>query len=195
MRMPVSGRRDLHFPEATEANFGFLAGRGFKRVQDEETFVRFQSDRAYVNVYHGRKSFEVGLEIGPLQSAETPYSMSEIIRLVEANKADEYRSYSARSAEGVAEGVRQLAALCRRYVDAGLLDDPKLFERLHMGRKTWSEGFALEVNLTQVRRKLEVAWHAKDYAKVVELLKPLRNALTPTELRKLDYAEKHAGRR
>lgn len=192
MKMPVIDRRDLHFPEATEANFGFLSGRGFSRVQDEETFVRFQSDRAYVNVYHGRKSFEVGLEIGSLQSAETPYSMSEIIRLVEANRADEYRNYSARSAEGVAEAVRQLAALCRRYVDAGLLDDPKLFERLRMGRETWKQGFALEVNLTQMRRRLEVAWHAKNYAEVVELLQPRREALTPTELQKLEYAEKHA---
>jgi hypothetical protein len=194
MTTPVIDRRAFHFPEAVEANFGFLAGRGFKRVQGEETLVRFQSDRAYVNVYHGRKSFEVGLEIGPFQSVEAPYSMSEIIRLVEANKADEYRNYSARSTEGVAEGVRQLAALFHRYVDAGLLKDPKLFESLLVGRETWKQGFALEVNLTQVRRKLEAAWHSKDYAKVVELLKPLRDALTPTELQKLDYAEKHAGR-
>lgn len=194
MTTPVIDRRAFHFPEATEASFGFLAGRGFKRVQSEETFVRFQSDRAYVNVYHGRKSFEVGLEIGPLQSAEVPYSMSEIIRLVEPSKADEYRNYSARSADDIATGVRQLAALFRRYVDAGLLDDPKLFERLVVGREAWKQGFAREVNLTQVRRKLEVAWHAKDYVKVVELLKPLRDALTPTELQKLDYAEKHARR-
>lgn len=194
MTTPVIDRRAFHFPEAVEANFGFLAGRGFKRVQSEETLLRFQSNRVYVNVYHGRKSFEVGLEIGPLQSVEAPYSMSEIIRLVEANKADEYRNYSARSAEGVAEGVRQLAALFHRYVDAGLLDEPKLFESLRVDRETWKQGFALEVNLTQVRRKLEAAWHSKDYAKVVELLKPLRDALTPTELQKLDYAEKHAGR-
>jgi hypothetical protein len=47
------------------------------------------------------------------------------------------------------------------------------------------------VNLTQVRRQLEIAWHAKDYPKVVTLLHPLRATLTPTELQKLEYAEKH----
>lgn len=194
--MTTSDRQELRFAEVAEEKFGFLQEHGFKRVQSEPSFVRFESRPAYVNVYHGRQSFEVGLEIGSLAAGadETSYSMSEIIRLVEPGEADGYRNYAAHSPEGVAEGVQRLAMLFRRYVNAGVLDDAVLFERLRKGREMWSREYATEVNLTHTRQKLEVAWHAKDYAKVVELLRPLRDALTPTELHKLEYAEKHVGR-
>jgi hypothetical protein len=196
MTMPTIDRQSLQFAEEVEKKFSFLSAHGLKCVQSEPTLVRFESRSAYVNVYHGRQSFEVGLEIGLLTPSpeETSYSMSEIIRLVEPSKADEYRDYAAHNAEAVVEGVQRLSALLRRYVSAGILDDARLFERLGKGREAWSHNYAKEVNLTQARRKLESAWHAKDYAKVVELLNPLRDALTPTELQKLDYAEKHAKR-
>lgn len=191
--MNTIDRRSLHFAEAVKAKFGFLTANGFKRVKSEPTFVRFESGGIYVNVYHGRMSFELGLEIGQMESLdEEPYSMSEIIRFTEPDKSDRYRDYATRDVSGVEEGVQRLAALFRRYVDAGLFDDGQLFTRLRKQREIYIGKFALEVNLTQARRKLDSAWQAKDYAKVVELLNPWRDALTPTELHKLEYAAKHA---
>ena len=194
--MSTNDRRDLRFAEVAEVKFNLLQEHGFKRMQSEPTLVRFESRRAYVNVYHGRQSFEVGLEIGSLVAGadETSYSMSEIIRLVDAGEADGYRNYVAHSPERVAEGVQRLAMLFSRYVNAGALGDTVLFERLREGRELWSREYATDVNLTHARQKLGVLWHAKDYPKVVELLSPLRDALTPTEVHKLEYAEKHVGR-
>ncbi len=192
LTMTTLDRQTLHFAEAVEGNFRFLSAHGFKRTEHEPTFVRFESGGVHVNVYHGRKSFELGLEIGPsAHRDESPYSMSEIIRLIEPGKADEYRNYAARDADGVRDGVRQLAAIFRRYVDAGVLDDANLLARLERQRQTWKNDFARDVNLTQARRRLDGAWHAKNYAEVVALLEPLRDALTPTELHKLEYAKKH----
>ena len=56
----------LRFAETVEENFSFLQGHGFKRVQSEPAFVRFESSCIHLNVYHGRQSFEVGLEISPV---------------------------------------------------------------------------------------------------------------------------------
>jgi hypothetical protein len=193
--MTTIGRQSLRFAEAVEENFSFLAAHGFKCVQSEPTFVRFESEHDYVNIYHGRKSFELGLEIGPSEASgsdERPYPMSGLIRLVEPSKADEYRNYATHTADGVAEGVQRLAALFRRYVDAGVLDDATLYSRLEENRKAWSRDYATKVKLGQARRKVEIAWHAKDYLKVVTLLRPLRDALTPAERQKLDFAEKHS---
>lgn len=193
--MPTTDRQPLRFAEAVEENFSFLSAHGFKRVQSEPTFVRFESKRIYVNVYHGRQSFEIGLEVGPLGagSDETSYSMSEVIRLVEPEKVAEYRNYAAQTTRDVADGVQRLASRFRRYVDAGVLDDARLFERLRESREAWSRSYAKEVNLTQARRKLDAAWHAKNYAKVVEVLEPFRADLTSTELKKLEYAKKELG--
>ena len=194
--MPTIDRQSLHFPEAVERHFAFLGVHGFERDQKQTTVVRFQSKDIFVTVYHGRRSFDVSLEIGRHGAGfdEKFYSISEIIRLVEPNKVDEYRNYSARTAEGVAQAVQGLAVLFRRYVDNGLLSDSRLFRQLQENRKMWAKGYSKEVNLKQARRQLDTVWHAKNYAKIVESLEPLRSDLSPTELKKLNYAKKQIAR-
>jgi hypothetical protein len=160
------------------------------RVHGEATFVRFESRRLFVNVYHGRKSFEIGLELGQTGSDEGPYSMWEILRLVEAEDAAAYRNFAATTAGGVAEGVARLASLFRVTVEGGILDDPGLFVRLARQRAAVSEAYAREVELAHAREALDAAWQARDYAKVVELLEPLRDDLTPSERQKLDIAKR-----
>ncbi len=143
--MATIDRRSLNFAEVVAENFGFLSAHRFRRVHSEPTLVRFESKRAYVNVYHGRKSFELNLEIGPpARPEEAPYSMEEIIRLMEPDKLDEYRIYATRTVTGVEEGVQLLAAFFRRYVDAGLLDDVGLLDWFQKQREAWSRDFALK---------------------------------------------------
>lgn len=193
--MPTIDRQSLHFAEMVERNFAFLAAHGFKRVQSEPTFVRFESGCLYLNVYHGRQSYEIELEIGPCGTSNASYSMSDLIRLLEPKKADEYRRYAAHIAKDVAKGVERLASLFRRYVDAGVFDDGKIFERLQKNRNAAVHDYWKETALTHARQQLDVAWHAKNYAKIIELLEPLRSDLTSTELKKLKYAKKHIGQR
>jgi hypothetical protein len=71
-----------------------------------------------------------------------------------------------------------------------MLDSTDVFERLRVQRQAWTRDFAREVNLYQARRKLDAAWHDKNYAKIVELLEPICEELTSIELKKLDYAKK-----
>lgn len=194
--MPTVDRQSLHFAETVERNFAFLAAHGFRRVQNETTFVRFESRGLYVNVYHGRRSYEIELEIGRRGSRnEISYSMSDIIRLVEPKKADEYQRYAAHIAKDVAKGVQRLASLFRRYVDAGVWDDGRIFERLQKSRNAAVHDYWKEMPLMQARRQLDAAWHAKNYAKVIELLEPLQSDLTRTELKKLKYAKKEVAER
>ncbi len=196
MRTMVRGKqRNLNFEKAVGKYFGFLHEHGFECARSEPSLVRFESQRNYVNVYHGRQSFEIGLEVGSLATdVEDIYSMSEIIRLIEPAEADGYRNYAARSPDSVIEGVQRLAMLFRRYVDAGVLDNAGLFEQLRKNRETWSREYARKVHFAQARQRLDVVWHEKDFEKIVELLRPLRELLTPSELQKLEYAERHLPR-
>jgi hypothetical protein len=68
--MPTTDRRALKFAEAIQDNFDFLSLLGFKRVQSEPTFVRFESKRVFVNVYHDRLSYE----LWPLVGTPSPCS-------------------------------------------------------------------------------------------------------------------------
>jgi hypothetical protein len=152
-----NNRSELFFAEAVEKHFSFLHEHEFKRVQSAPTFVRFESSRSYVNVYHGRRSYEIGLEIGLLNlgSDEISHSMSEIIRLIEPEELAKYRDYMSNTPEGVAEGVRRLAARFRCNVDAGILEDPEFFERLQKSHKAAVHDYWKEMELAQIRQKLD----------------------------------------
>lgn len=190
-------RAILRFAELVQKHFAFLEAQGFRRVRTEPTIVRFESPSLFINIYHGRSSFEIGAELGRLEVDEDekqPYPMSALLGVVGVPMAKEYRDYATRTPDGVNEGLAKLAKLFREHISQNL-QNTGLFQLLMEQRKAWGNDFAQEVNLSQARHKLETAWHAKDYNRVVELLYSLRDALTPTELQKLDYAEKHLGRR
>jgi hypothetical protein len=190
----VTDRSVLRFPEEVTDRFSFLETLGFRCVRSEATFVRFESSRAGVNVYHGRRSFELGLEMESASSPTDAYSFSEILRLVDREQGEQYRNYATHTAQGVAEGVGKLAELFQRCIAVGILNDKQLFSRLKLQRGELARNYALETQLEQARRKSEAAWRTKDYAAVVEALKPLRAALTATEVGKLEFAEKQCGR-
>jgi hypothetical protein len=182
-------RTFLCFTAEVKSHFIFLEPLGFRCVKEGVTLVQYESSKLIINVYHGRQSYEIGLEIEDIQTS-TNYSFSEILHLVDSKQSEQYRKYSTRLREGVAEGVRQLADLFRKCVDAGTLSDSQLFSRLQLQREKWGNEYALETQLLQARKKSEDAWHKRDYATVVKSLKPLRAALTATEVGKLEFAEK-----
>lgn len=186
-------RSGLRFAELVQKHFAFLEAQGFRRVRSEPTFVRFESRSLFINIYHGRSSFEIGAELGRREDSEDekqPYPMSALLGVAGVPTAKEYRDYATHTPDGVNEGLGKLAELFRDHVSPNL-QTAGLFQLLKQQRQTWASDFADGVNLRQARRKLDAAWHAKDYAEVVALLRPLRDALTPTELHKLEYAEKH----
>ena len=126
----VTDRSVLRFAEEVKDRFSFLETLGFRHVRSEPTFVRFESPRASVNVYHGRRSFEIRLEIESASSPTDAYSFSEILRLVDREQGEQYRNYATHTAQGVAEGVGKLAELFQRCIAAGILNDKQLFARL-----------------------------------------------------------------
>ncbi|MBI3867401.1 MAG: hypothetical protein HY299_02635 [Verrucomicrobia bacterium] len=188
----ITDRSLYRFAEEVKTQFSFLETSGFRCVRSEATFVRFESPTAGVNVYHGRQSFEIGLEIESASSPTDNYSLSEVLRLVDRKRGERYRNYATHTMQGVAEGVRKLAELFQHCI--GILNDKELFLHLRLQRKELAKDYALETQLEQARRKAEAAWRTKDYAAVVEALKPSRAALTETEVAKLEFAEKQCGK-
>jgi hypothetical protein len=162
---------------------------GFRCVRSEATFVRFESRAVSINVYHGRQSYEIGLEI-EFASAREAYSFSELLRLVDPEQAERYRNYATHTVQGVAEGVGQLADLFHRCIDAGILDDSQLVPHLKLQREELSRNYAFKTQLQQARRISEAAWRKRNYADVVKALKPFRAALTPSEVRKLELGRR-----
>lgn len=106
-----------------------------------------------------------------------------------------YRNYAALEPDAVRRGVSELARLFRLCVDRGILTERDLLERVAERGAQAAHDYAAEVLLSQTRRKIEAACLARDYAEVVELLRPVEHLVGEAERKKLRYARRKAGPR
>lgn len=183
----------LRFAEEVKAQFAFLENLGFRCTLSEASLVRFESSTFVINVYHEKLSYEISSALESVRGSDA-YSFSEILSLVNGDRMEQYRDYATHTVEGVAEGVRQLADLFRKCINAGIFNDCELFSRLKRQRNEWSRNYALETQLEQARKNAESAWAERDFLNVIEILVPFQEHLNPSDLKRLEYAKKRIGR-
>lgn len=115
---PSGGAGRLGFVALVMKHFAFLLRLGFAVVRREETFVRFERDTVFVNVYHGRSSYQVGLELGRIQEGDT-YSLYEVLSAVAPGDIQRARCQATdpavleRCLAAIAETVERNCKSCR----------------------------------------------------------------------------------
>src|SRR5260370_23757025 len=104
----TSDRSALGFSQAAASAFRFLEERfGFRITERQPTRLRYENRTTFVNLYHGRLSYELGFEVGPLfqnQGAiQERFILEEILENAGKPAAGALRV--ARTAEEVASGL------------------------------------------------------------------------------------------
>jgi hypothetical protein len=189
--LDVTGRGELGFAGLAEGAFNFLSDFGFRLVSAEATIVRYSSERVFVNVYHGRSSYELGIEVGLVGSeTERGYPLEAFVRLSDPERASRLRNFMATTTDEVRVGLQRLAEQVKQDVEPALRGSEEVFAELHRQRQEWSKSYASEVLASQVRPKAEAAFRERDYVRFVELLSKIEDALTPAEAQKLSYARR-----
>jgi hypothetical protein len=181
------------FRELALEAFDFVTVIGFRCVRAVETFVRFESDRVFLNVYYGRRSREVGVELGRLEDEDEnrPFSAETILRSVDPEAADSYRPPAAVSDRLLQSELHRLAEIIRQH-GAGLLrGDLGEFERLEGTRQDAMKRLAAEVLASQTRPRAEKAFRERDFALAARLYESIEESLAPVERKKLLYAKRH----
>jgi hypothetical protein len=181
------GRTRLRFPVVVEAKFAFLVGLGFSMVESQATLVRYQKDDLVVDVYHGRQSYELGVNVG---CGDELFSMSELIRMSDATAAEKYRNVAATSVATVESAVEQLAALLRRYGNHAVRDDHEFFAGLRRQRQSVAKTLELDSLAHQIRPKAEAAFGQGRYREAAELYERIVECLSVAEKAKLALSRK-----
>jgi hypothetical protein len=186
-------RASLDFAGAVRGAFAFLNGFGFREVGAEATSVRYAAERVFLNVYHGRSSYELGIEVGLLDASgeERGYSLSEFVRLVEPAEADHLKDFCATTANEVADGIARLSTQVKQYVARALRGDEAIFAELARQRRAWGDAFAADVAYRQVSPRAAAAFREKRYREAADLYESIKSRLSPAELTKLEYAKRH----
>jgi len=182
-------RARLGFVEIVRREFAFLADFGFAEVESSPTIVRYRTGDLDLNVYHGRQSYEIGMQLG---HGDEQVSMEQLIRVTDPAGWQKYRVYAATNPAGVVSGVTRLAELARRYGDRALRDDPEFFADLMRQRESWKDAFALDVLERQTRPKAEAAFREGRYLEAAELYERIAARLSPAEKAKLAAARKRS---
>lgn len=196
---PRSDRWELGFKEAVLASFDFLRKYGFSCVRAEPTFVRYETSallstkNLFVNVYHGRGSYELGVEIGPRDRDQASLALPLIVEWASRKKGENLNQqtiFQASTREGVQQFVPKLAELVQKYATLFLEGDPTAYQSAAQHVRRDSALCEKEIQLRRVREQAEAAWHDKDYAQVVGLYEPFQEDLSRSEGMRLEYAKK-----
>lgn len=165
----------------------FLAHAGFVETEAAPTLVRFVRGDVEVDVFHGRKSYEIDAGV---TFKGTRFSLSEIVRVTNPLVVEGYRSAVATSPDSIAASLAKLSAMLRQYGGSALCGDRTFFSKLKEQRVKWSEDYAIEVLAEQLRPKAEDAFRRGDYAAAAELYLRIRHCLSQAEIAKLTIASK-----
>jgi hypothetical protein len=192
---PAKDRRQLDFKDAALASFGFLRTYSLKPVEEDVTFVRYESPAVFVNVFHGRGSLEVGVEIGRLDRTEK-YGLDYIVSWAgkyawESEGFGRGTIFQVSTREGVQAIVPKVAAIVKKYGDPFLSGQPAFYDELQRANERASVAYERDQTLNRLCTEADVAWKAKDFARVAELLQPVRADLTEVVGKRLAYAEKY----
>ena len=192
---PGKDRELLGFKEEVLSSFEFLTKEyGFHCVRSEPTFVRYESENVFVNVYHGRASFEIGVEIGKLitepNQEEEKFYLGEIMELQGVRKNVGYTFIQASTKERVKRFVPEIAKYVKKFPVKVLQGDEDTLKKLRELQTQISQQYFKEMELSQIRQKGDKAWHERNYAEIVKLYEPVQSDLSPSEKMKLEYAKK-----
>lgn len=201
---PGSDRSDLGFVDAVLEQFAFLESFGLQLTKSELTFVRYESDERFVNVFHGRSSYEIGVEVGRWVDADNgvaeekfPLAYLDALRQPEAGSS--VRGLTAVSKEQVASFVAEFAGWAQALLpDALSLSSERVFAELQAEVVRQSQLFLQGTQAEVLRERAALAWREGDFYRVVlaysEILEELPlMSLRSSELKRLQYAERQAG--
>jgi len=187
-------RKSIEFAKEVKEIFAFLDVQyGFKCTRQEKTFVRYESTDVYVNVYHGRSSFEIGLEIGKKPS-ERGFSLEGLVTLFDKELSREYWAAEGITAESARRVLKKLAEGLSRYGDAALSGNQSIFNRLEQLRKDRIAAMAIDSKAYQIRPRAEAAFRRGDYKEAVNLYSSIEETLSSIERKKLELAKNKAAR-
>lgn len=184
-----NSRKSLGFVKEVREHFSFLETQwDFQCIQQEDTFVRYASDNIHVDVYHGRASFEIGVEIGK-KPIERSFSLEALVTLFDEDLSREYWATGGRTTESIRKILVKAAEGLRKYGDDVLSGNQSIFDRLDKLSVKRVAAMVLDSKTYQVRPKAEAAFKRGDYENAVKLYSSIEEALSSIEKIKLKIAK------
>lgn len=193
-------RWSLGFLEVARSCFLPILGKRFKEVRGEPTYLRFEHGNIFVEVFHGRSSFELGIEVGRWvevgnELVEQKFHIRDVLHLLAPQVT--YRALTAKTGEEVIRFLNVLVVWLDSFADLLLSDNGEIFDQLSEQSERESTNYLEGVRAQRLRDNASEAWRRKDFGSVILAYEEIESELKSIKLResetiKLGYARKHA---
>ncbi len=190
-----NNRENLKFNFNVRNNFQFLIDDyNFEFVKEDFTFVRYETDQLFVNIYHGRLSYELGFECGLKSKGEdSRFRLNTILRGLIGDTHNKQTFYQASNKEAVANCLSKISDIVKKYCFSLLRAEDLAFVKVDRASADEGQELTEKYTLGFVREQAEQAWRNKEYKKVRSLYKTIEEKLSYIELKRLKYADNYLG--
>lgn len=183
----ATGRQGrLGFIDLALSAFAFLQRIGFKVVDRAPACVVFESPLVFINVYHGHSSYQVGLEIGRLDSARHKYSLGEVLAALAPSESEKARCQTT-DPRVLERCLSRIAEVVEQTCGPLLAGDPEAFEDLRLRIAPRRRQLTHGAQFGAVLDHADQAWESKDFHRAKELYQQAEIALDGPRRRRLSY--------
>lgn len=185
------------FEDVVQRHFYFLEQQyGFRLSQIKQVgyakAIRYESASVYVTLTYGPPAYEPALSFGRIGIDDVPgaynFDQGDLVTLNSSagwqwDPVNPNKSVLVELISGLAQVLRECGAVC-------LTGDHATFEEMKTRRDSAIKEWHQQEKANRIRKEALSAWNRKDYSAVVGLYETIKDMLTETETRKLDYANK-----
>ena len=169
-----------------------LTAHGFVSIASAPDLAVYESAACILTVGHdSQRSSEVFIGLNRRDRTLGPdFGFDEIIRAAAVPISLQPTGYAVRDEKSGRHLLQTMAKLLATYCVPLLLGDEGAWSHLVKQRNADATHYAIENRVRLALAGATEAWHARNLAKVVELLDPVRAMLGTADQAKLEYAER-----
>lgn len=170
-----------------------LTPKGFAMVATDDFAVEFRKPPTLLLVRYEERSHElsVWLSDGADDSGEPPLELADALRATDC-PASEVKSVSliqAHDVEPLQRLIGHVAEVIAKCAIPFLEGDERSFDEARRIRADRARAYTAQVVNAPAIAEADTAWQGRDYGRVCKLLRPIREELDDTHLRRLAFAE------
>lgn len=188
-------RSEFDFARGVRRTFDFLIREyGYAITDSCTTFVRYEAGETFVNVFHGRASYELGVEIGRWihvrgKKVEQKFPLGDIISFQTDPVGMGFQTYTATTRADLEKFLEKLAIWTKEHGGPALEGRAEFFDALSIQNARASKEGRESLESARLRARAEKAWHDRDYACVISAYEQISQDLETVPLK-----ESEAGR-